>query len=118
MDYTTLLVQTEEEGVTYATVRRGSGLRLKFTDNGDGTYTPPLGSHDTLVKNLDGTFTLNGECASSPRRPLPAYHFNTDGSLASIEDMNGNTITIGYDVNGRISTATDANGRSLTFSYG
>jgi len=118
MDYTTLLVQTEEEGVTYATVRRGSGLRIKLTDNGDGTYTPPLGSHDTLVKNPDGTFTLNGTCESCARRPLPAYHFNTDGSLASIQDMNSNTITIENDVNGRISTVTDANNRSLTFSYG
>mgnify|MGYP006273470841 CR=1 FL=1 len=119
MNYNTRLVLSQDaDGTQYATVRMGNGVRLKFTRNDDGTFSSPPGKNDTLVENDDDTFTLNGSCSTCTQKPTPSYTFHSDGSLASISDMNGNTLTIGYNTDGRIASATDANGRSLDFSYG
>jgi RHS repeat-associated protein len=40
------------------TVNRGSGAEKLFTRQANGTYTPPKGVFDKLVKNADGTFSL------------------------------------------------------------
>src|SRR3989475_2671333 len=44
------------------------------------------------------------------------YAFNTDGSLASVSDLFGNTITVNY-ASGKISTIVDTIGRVYTFAY-
>ena len=118
MDYATRLVETESDGNEYATVRMGSGLRIEFAANGDGSYSPPLGSHGILVKNGDGSFTLNGRCGTCAIKATPVYQFNPDGSLSFIEDLNGNRVSVEYDDFGRISAVVDANDRSLSFAYG
>jgi Domain of unknown function (DUF6531) len=64
-----------------------SGALYRFTDNGDGTFTPPTGRHDTLTHNGDGTFDFH------PQRILAVYHFGADGSLLSMKDDYGNTLT-------------------------
>ena len=119
MNYTTRLVLTEgSDGSQYATVRMGNGVRLKFTRNEDDSFESPPGKNDSLSENADGTYTLNGGCESCTQKPVLSYTFNSDGSLKSISDLNGNTLNIGYNVDGRISAATDANGRSISFTYG
>lgn len=50
------LIETTDGSSEYVTIRRGDGVRLVFTRNPDGTYTPPLGRRDHLTKNADGTY--------------------------------------------------------------
>ena len=89
------------------TVRRSGGHDDTFTFSG-GEYHPPVGRTDRLVKNQDGTFTL--EFIKSGKK----YHYDTSsrgGKLLRIEDRNGNTLTIDYDAEGNPISITDAVGR-------
>ncbi len=97
-----------------AYVAMPDGSRWTFVDNGNDTFTAPLGRHDTLVRNGDGTFDLTLE------RSRTRYHFGTDGSLLSVTDEFSNTHTYTYDGNGRIQTIADSgdSGRSLTVTWG
>ena len=109
------------------------GARYRFVDSGDGTFTPPAGRYDVLVRNADGTYDLTLQRSSS------VYHFGADGSLASIEDDYGNAIAFTYSggeliraedlagsgryldvywgADGRISTIADHTGRFVEYEY-
>ena len=111
------LIRVTEGDEDYAIVRRGDGIRLKFKDNGDGTFTPPAGRYDTLVQNADGSYDLmkkTGTCSSCAE----TFHFDTGGHLLYKSDGNNNQMGFLYDGTGRIATITDASGRQLTFTYG
>jgi YD repeat-containing protein len=111
------LIRVTEGDEDYAVVRRGDGVRLKFKDNGDGTFTPPAGRYDTLVQNADGSYDLmkkTGTCSSCAE----TAHFDTGGHLLYKRDGNGNQVSFSYDGTGRVATVTDASVRQLTFSYG
>jgi YD repeat-containing protein len=111
------LIRVTEGDEDYAIVRRGDGVRLKFKDNGDGTFTPPAGRYDTLVQNADGSYDLmkkTGTCSSCAE----TAHFDTGGHLLYKRDGNGNQVGFSYDSTGRVAAVTDASGRQLTFSYG
>ena len=90
------------------------GSRWTFVDNGTSTFTPPLGRHDTLVRNPDGSFQL------TLQRSRVRLLFGTSGSLTSLIDDFGNTLNYSYDGSGRIQTIADGagSGRSLTVSWG
>ncbi|MFN3650394.1 MAG: RHS repeat-associated core domain-containing protein [Armatimonadota bacterium] len=92
-----------------ATVREGDGRKHVFTQNVNGTYSRPAGVFETLVLNGNGTWTLT-------RHNQVKCHFTSGGALSSIEDLNGNTITLTYS-SGKLTTVTDPTGRTLTFSY-
>jgi RHS repeat-associated protein len=88
----------------------GSG-REEFFDIYNGTFTPADSRvHSTLVKNADGTYTLTTKANL-------IYRFTSTGVLSAIEDLNGNTVSLAYDPQGRLWTVTGAGGTSLTFSY-
>ena len=111
------LIRVTEGDEDYAIVRRGDGVRLKFKDNGDGTFTPPAGRYDTLVQNADGSYDLikkTGTCSSCAE----TAHFDTGGHLLYKRDGNGNQMGFSYDGTGKVATVTDASGRQLTFTYG
>jgi RHS repeat-associated protein len=93
------------------TVMRGSGAEKLFSRNTDGTYTPPKGVYDKLLKNADGTYSL-----WSKENRL-TYAFSASGILTSVKDTNNNTVTLAYDGSGRLTTITDAAGRATTFTY-
>ena len=46
------------ENANLLTVRRGDGAEESFNRNQDGSYSPPPGVFDTLVRNSDGTVTM------------------------------------------------------------
>ena len=111
------LIRVTEGDEDYAIVRRGDGVRLKFKDNGDGTFTPPAGRYDTLVQNADGSYDLMkkpGTCSSCAE----TAHFDTGGHLLYKRDGNDNQMDFSYDGTGRVAIITDASGRQLTFTYG
>ena len=92
-----------------------TGATYRFTQNADGTtFTPPPGSHDSLIRNANGTFDLT--LALSRTR----YHFGVDGSVLSLTDEYGNALTFSYDGNNRLIQLADGtgSGRSLIIFYG
>jgi RHS repeat-associated protein len=97
-----------------ADVTMPDGARYRFVDNGNGTFTPPLGRHDTLVHNGDGTFDL------TLQRTMSVYHFGADGALLTMADGYHNTTALTYDGNGRLQRIADAagSGRYLDVFWG
>jgi RHS repeat-associated protein len=85
------------------------GARRYFANNGDGSYASPPGDRDVLTKNTDGTYTLT-------RPSGVAWNYNASGQLASVKDLNANTISFSY-TSGRLHTLTDTQGRVTTLTY-
>ncbi len=84
------------------------GRQDAYSDNGNGTFTPPAGTFDTLTQNA-GLYTLT-------RKDQTRYNFNTSGKLASIVDKNGNTMTLTYSGND-LTQIADTAGRTYTLTY-
>ncbi|MFP4474495.1 MAG: RHS repeat-associated core domain-containing protein [Desulfatibacillaceae bacterium] len=123
----------------YAILRKGSGTRVKFRKNADGTFSPLSASvTDTLSRLQDGTYVLNCSlCSAGLTRPV--WHFDSNGNLTLIEDENGNELEFTYDaqghlhtvrnmttlrwfevsytVGGKVSTITDSHGRTWDYRY-
>jgi RHS repeat-associated protein len=82
----------------------------RFQIQTGGSFATPAGYHETLVSAGSG-FTLTFKDGT-------AYNFRPDGQLATIADLNGHVVTLGYDTSNRPATVTDATGRAaLTFAY-
>jgi YD repeat-containing protein len=79
--------------------------------------TASTGSGSTLVKNGDGTFTLTD--AGQNQTVFNAAVANTS-SLKKIVDRHGTaayTLTMAYNGDGTLASVTDPNGTTLTFAY-
>src|SRR5262245_45649739 len=77
---------------TEADLRMPGGGEYRFVEIGStGTFTPPPGRKDVLVKNVDGTFDL------TIQRSRSVYHFGTDGALVSMTDDYGNALALTYN---------------------
>jgi len=110
------LIETTDESGEHVTIRRSSGVRVIFSRNSDGTYSPPSGRHDTLTKNADGTFTwCESGCLTCGGN---CYHFDSSGYLTKILDTNNNQMSFSYDGAGKLTQVTDTSGRQLTITYG
>jgi RHS repeat-associated protein len=96
-------------GTSTVTVVEGDGTRNSFTQNVDGSFTPPAGVHDTLTLS-SGTYTLT-------RKLGTALHFNGSHKLHQIVDLNGNTTSITYNANGDVWKVSDPSARELVLSY-
>ncbi len=97
-----------------AAVIMPDGGRYTYTDNGNGTFTPPVGRYDILVRNADGSFDLKIQ------RTMSVLHFGPSGALETMKDDYGNTITWTYDVNGRVQRIADSagSGRYVDVTWG
>jgi RHS repeat-associated protein len=94
---------------TGAAVRWGDGHGEAYTLSG-GSYVAQPGVFSTLVQNGDGTFLLT-------RKDQTKFLFSVAGALTSIQDKNGNTITLTYGLAGNLTQITDTVGRNLTLTY-
>jgi RHS repeat-associated protein len=94
---------------TGAFIKWGDGHGETFTLSG-ATYIPQPGVFNTLIKNADGSFVLT-------RKDQTQFGFSVVGRVASVQDKNGNTISLTYDSNGNLTLITDTVGRNLTLSY-
>jgi RHS repeat-associated protein len=108
--YTTYLFAAPSTYQREADITMPQGARLRFVDNGNGTFTPPANRYDTLVMNGDGTWDLTLMWS------LSVLHFNVDGSLASQRDDYGNTLSYSYDGSGRLQQVADASGTGRFFN--
>jgi hypothetical protein len=68
------------------------GARYQFTRKPDGSFTPPAGRYDALVKNADGSMDL------TVQRSRAKYHFGVNGRIESFTDEYGNVIQYVYPV--------------------
>jgi YD repeat-containing protein len=117
-----------------ANITMPDGARYRFVEDGVGGFTPPLGRHDNLVHNPDGSFDL------TIQRTMSKLHFAADGALISMTDDFGNSLLLTYDgaghleriadqagtgryidvywgADGRISDLVDSAARGITFTY-
>ena len=92
------------------TIVWGDGRQDTFTNSGTG-YTPPAGVYMSLTES-SGVLTLTTKYGIKFIFANPTHR-----KLTSIEDPNGNTITITYDTNYRPITITDAADRVYSLTY-
>jgi YD repeat-containing protein len=97
------------DGGGNVTVRWGDGHTGTFAPKVGGGYTPQYGVFDTMVKEIDTSYTLTA-------KDLMVYRFGTDLKLLSIADRNGNTIALTY-VGALLTRVTDTAGRHIDFTY-
>lgn len=95
-------------------VQSANGHMLYFKQLSGGSYQPPVESHDTLVKNGDGTYDFK------PALTRSNYHYAASGELLQMRDDYGNTLNLTYDGNGALLSVADGtgSGRNFTFLYG
>jgi RHS repeat-associated protein len=91
------------------TVHEENGDLITFSPNGS-SYQAPSRVQGTLVKNGDGSFTLN-------RKNQTHLTFTAAGQLTKEVDRNGYATNLAYQ-NNQLSAVTDPSGRSLALSYG
>ena len=101
-------VSLTNESSTTLVVRMADGRLDRYTLTGD-TWSAPVGVHNTLTANADGTHTLKFKDQTS-------YRFDTNGRLTSIIDRNGNTVLLAYTVD-QLLTITDPSGRAFQLAY-
>jgi RHS repeat-associated protein len=90
-----------------------TGFAIPFAINPDGSFSSPTGLNATLVKNLDGTYTLTSHSSGEQDR------FDNNGFLITRTDKNGNKMSFSYTNGYRMepSSITDTQGRVTTLSY-
>lgn len=98
----------------------GQGRVTKYTLEADGTFTAAPGYFETLVKNLDDTFTLTQKDKTVfTFAQIPNTLFlvgNKVYRLTKIVDRNNNTTTLTY-TDGNLTSITDTYGRRFTLTY-
>ena len=109
-NYDRSLLRIVEDEKTQVIIRWGDGRRLEFTENEDGTYSPPEGYYHQLSKTSEG-YTLVEQSGFK-------HSFSSSGELRSVKDRNDNQITFAYDGSGRLTRVTGPAGRTLTLTYG
>ncbi len=80
----------------------------KVVNGSKTTYEDEDGLGLTLVKNSDGTYKLTDSQDN-------VMNFTSYGNIKSIQDANGNTMTINY-TSGIITSVTDGAGRKITIN--
>jgi len=75
----------------------------------NGSFSPPAGTFDHLVQNVDLSYTLTHTDQST-------HQFDSSGLLTQVRDRHGNVIGLSY-TNGLLSQAQAAGGQTLTFNY-
>ena len=90
----------------------GDGRTDAFTTIGGGAFSSPPGLYMVLSEPVAGELLLRTKGGIE-------FHFTDSGhrKLTSIQDPNGNTLTLTYDAGDRLTTITDASGRTHTLTY-
>jgi RHS repeat-associated protein len=113
--YATYLFAAPSTYRTEAVITMPDGWQYVFIENADGiTYAPPLGRHDTLIKNGYGSWTM------TLQRSHDRYFFAANGALTTMVDEFGNTLAWSYDGSGRVNRISDmsGSGRFLATTWG
>jgi len=98
-------------------VTYGSGTGAvydKKEKDGQATYNPYYGNHDILTNNQTGAYTITKQ---DQTKYVYSHAVGLVFKLTSIEDTNGNKVTINYNTQHKIQSVVDDVGRSLIFTY-
>ena len=98
------------DGSGNVSVVDGMGREDVYLSQGGGAFTSPAGIYDTLVRNGNGTYTQVNAAGDT-------FQYNLTGTLISITDSNGNTMSFLRDAFNNISQITDTQGRVYTLTY-
>ena len=90
------------------TVYLGSKL-MEYIKLADGTYASPPGITTQLIRNGDGTYSLQERFGTR-------MNFNADKRLSQIIDIDGNAVTFNYS-GGQLASVQDGFNHALTISY-
>jgi RHS repeat-associated protein len=101
----TLLVQPDGDVLA----RGEEGQEVSFARQPDGSFDGAPGARATLT-SIAGGYEL-------VRTDQVIYRFDAGGRLLSIEDRNGQGVTLAYDAHGRLQTINDASGSPTTVTY-
>jgi RHS repeat-associated protein len=105
------VLRPDSDGSGNVVVTMPDGQQTRFGQNGNGTYAPPFGSPDVLVKNSGGTWTLRDSSSNE-------YDFTSAGQLSQIIDQNGVAQVYTDNSSGQVATVTNtASGRSLQLTW-
>lgn len=102
--YATYLLAAPNVVEREATITLFDGSRQRFSENPDGSFSPPLGRHDILTRNQDGTFDL------TIQRTMSRLHFDSTGSLSWLSDDYGNRLVFSYAADGSLERVADEAG--------
>ena len=109
-NYNIFLLPISDGSEIYVLKRNADGSKDKFLQKTDGSFTPPAGCYDRLVKDAGG-YTIWDKNGLK-------YTFDLNGKLKSIINRNLNHILFDYDVQtGVLLKATDSLNRSFVFEY-
>jgi RHS repeat-associated protein len=93
-------------GTKYLHLWGGTVYKISWVSN---TFENHVGSHFTLVKNGNNTYTLTMANGT-------VYEFDTSGKLTQIQDIDENSIDFTYE-SGTLTTITDTIGRTVSLTY-
>jgi len=107
-----------------------TGFQVTFTAAASGTWTSPLGLRATLSTVSGGyrlkfkasaevwTFTTAGQLSTRTDRNANVlrYTYNADGTLATVVDTRGRTLTATWS-GGRLTQLADSTGRTWGYAY-
>ncbi len=104
-------LRPDNDGTGNVAVTLADGEQLRFGLNGDGTtYAPPFGSHDVLVHNSSGTWTLKDAGGGK-------LTFTSAGVISQITDPNGQSLQFTVS-SGQVTAIKDATSqRTLTLAW-
>jgi RHS repeat-associated protein len=107
---TAVIPDADATGNVVVALPDGQQLRFGYEASA-GTYAPPAGSPDALVKNQDGTWTLTDSTGYR-------YGFTGGGTLEAITSPAGLTQTLASNAGGEVTTVADtASGRALHLTW-
>ena len=96
------------------------GRITRFALVGNGVYKTSTGYFETLVQNLDSSFTLTTKFQTVYHYiSVPGTFFQVAGPVYRLDTMTdriGNVTTMGYS-GGNLTSSTDTYGRTITYSY-
>ena len=92
---------------------------VSIDDNGVDEYfsLQPNGRFVLLAGQPGSTLTASGGADQLVEPDGTIYQFNSDGSLAYVQDTHGNRITAGYNGQGQLVSLSDSNGESIDLIY-
>src|SRR5262249_46510329 len=86
------------------------GISEFFSRQPDGSFAPQAGDQGTKLTSNAGGYKL-----VEPNGTI--LQFNANGTLAYVQDTNGNRITAADDAQGRLASLTHSNGEYLHLVY-
>lgn len=81
----------------------------------DGTFNPPPGNSNKLIKNANGTYTLDK--LNHAKYEFTAPTATAEGRITTYTEPSGLQVKFVYNANGQLTSVSNSLGRVLTINY-